>query len=277
VSRRWIFLDLDGPVLDVSRRYHQVHRDVVLRHGGRPLEGEEYWDAKRNRVPEAEILARCGVSPETDTERLAEIEAPAYLALDRPWPWTGAVLEELARWGSLALVTLRNHPDRLTDQLAALDLARSFERIVAGRGDGTPEAKAALLRESGIGWGPGSVLVGDTEVDIASGKALGAAHGRPGLRHPRAPSPGALEPGRAAFRSPGRPRLAGTGLEPRGPPPRLRPRQIPGMAPPRRYRPQGDRRLARPVRGPLQNRSQETPQRADEVEGHRLAGDFPLR
>jgi phosphoglycolate phosphatase-like HAD superfamily hydrolase len=173
VSRRWIFLDLDGPVLDVSRRYHQVHRGLVLRHGGRPLDREEYWDAKRNRVPEAGILARCGVSPEAETERLAEIEAPAHLALDRPWPWTGAALEELARWGSLALVTLRRHPDRLADQLAALDLTRSFERIVAGRGDGTSEAKAVLLRESGIDWGPGSVLVGDTEVDIASGKALG--------------------------------------------------------------------------------------------------------
>lgn len=173
MSRRWIFLDLDGPVLDVSRRYHQVHRDLVLRHGGRPLDREEYWDAKRDRVPEPEILVRCGVASEVDAERLRDLEEPRYLALDRPWPWTGDVLEELARRGSLALVTLRNHPDRLAGQLAALDLARRFERIVAGRGDGTPEAKAALLRESGIGWGPGSVLVGDTEVDVASGRALG--------------------------------------------------------------------------------------------------------
>lgn len=173
MSRRWIFLDLDGPVLDVSWRYHQVHRDLVLRHGGSPLDRETYWEAKRNRVPEPEILTRTSVSPEADTERLAEIETPARLALDRPWPWTVAVLGELARWGPLALVTLRNHPDRLTNQLAALGLARHFERIVAGRGDGTPEAKAGLLRDSGIAWSPGSVLVGDTEVDVASGKALG--------------------------------------------------------------------------------------------------------
>lgn len=173
MSRRWIFLDLDGPVLDVSWRYHQIHRDLVLRHGGRPLDRQEYWEAKRNRAPEREILARAGVSPEADSQRLAEIEAPAYLALDRPWPWTGTVLEDLARLGPLALVTLRNHPDRLADQLAAFDLARHFEQIIAGWGDGTPEAKAGLLRDSGIDWGPGSVLVGDTEVDVASGKALG--------------------------------------------------------------------------------------------------------
>ncbi len=173
MSRRWIFLDLDGPVLDVSWRYHHVHRDLVLRHGGRPLDREEYWEAKRNRVPEAEILTRAGVSPEADSERLRDLEAPESLALDRPWPWTVAVLEDLAGWGPLALVTLRNHRDRLADQLAALDLVLPFKRIVAGRGDGTREAKVGLLRDSGIAWGPGSVLVGDTEVDVASGKALG--------------------------------------------------------------------------------------------------------
>jgi phosphoglycolate phosphatase len=176
VTERWIFLDLDGPVLDVSYRYHRVHRDVVEELGGTPLTRAAYWEAKRDRIPETEILARTGLAPEAAAqaaaERLRRIEDPRYLSLDRPWPWVAEILDELARLGRLALVTLRNHPDRLEEQLGALGLTRRFERVIAARGDGTPMAKAALLRRSGISWAPGSVLVGDTEVDVASGRAL---------------------------------------------------------------------------------------------------------
>ena len=177
MSLPWIFLDLDGPVLDVSRRYHQVHQDVVERFGGWPLPRLAYWEAKRNLVAETEILARTGLPPEVavqaEAERLLWIEAPKYLDLDEPWPWMGEVLEELDGLGQLALVTLRQHPDRLERQLIRTGLSLYFEHVIAGRGDGTPAAKAPLLRGSGISWGPGSVLVGDTEVDVASGRALG--------------------------------------------------------------------------------------------------------
>jgi phosphoglycolate phosphatase len=177
VSRPWIFLDLDGPVLDVSRRYHQVHQDTVERFGGWPLPRTVYWEAKRNLVAETEILARTGLSPEVaaraEAERLRWIEDPKYLELDDSWPWMGEVLEQLDGLGQLALVTLRNQPDRLERQLISTGLSIYFEHVIAGRGDGTPAAKAPLLRGAGISWGPGSVLVGDTEVDVASGRALG--------------------------------------------------------------------------------------------------------
>jgi phosphoglycolate phosphatase-like HAD superfamily hydrolase len=171
-----IFLDLDGPILDVSQRYHRLHCDLVSQHGGRPLDRDTYWQAKRERVPEPEILAPTGLSPqaiaEIETARGRRIESPKYLTFDRPWPWTIPVLEALADVSSLVLVTLRRHPDRLLRQLGELDLHRYFDRVVAGPGDGTVEAKARLLRDEGISFPPGSVLVGDTEIDIASGRAL---------------------------------------------------------------------------------------------------------
>jgi phosphoglycolate phosphatase len=177
MSERWIFLDLDGTLLDVSLRYHRLHQDVVERFGGWPFPSDAYWEAKRNRVPEREILMRAGLSAEAAQAALAErqedLESPRYLALDTPWPWLAEVLDELESWGKLALVTLRNHPDRLERQVWELGLSLFIERVIAGRGDGTPEAKAALLRDSGICWSLDSVLVGDTEVDIASGRALG--------------------------------------------------------------------------------------------------------
>jgi phosphoglycolate phosphatase len=177
MSERWLFIDLDGPLLDVSHRYHRVHHDVVEELGGWPFPRTVYWESKRNRVPETEILARTGLPPEAAAqavaERLRRIEEPRYLTLDRPWPWVAEALDELEGMGRLALVTLRNHPKRLDEQLRDLGLPLFFEHVIAGRGDGTPAAKAALIRQSGFSWGPGSALIGDTEIDVESGRDIG--------------------------------------------------------------------------------------------------------
>ena len=173
----WIFVDLDGPLLDVAERLHRLHADLVLRHGGQPVDAETYWQAKRDRVPEAEILGWTGLPPDAAAamlrSRARRIESPRYLLLDRPWPWTAAALTALADLAPLVLVTLRRHRGRLDRQLAALDLGRHFSRIVAGPGDGTREAKAELLRGAGVPVPAGSAFVGDTEVDVASGRSLG--------------------------------------------------------------------------------------------------------
>jgi phosphoglycolate phosphatase-like HAD superfamily hydrolase len=71
-------------------------------------------------------------------------------------------------------VSLRRHADRLTWQLERLALAGRFARVVSGAGDGDPEAKVRLLAAAGMGDLRGAVVVGDTGVDVASGKALGA-------------------------------------------------------------------------------------------------------
>jgi phosphoglycolate phosphatase-like HAD superfamily hydrolase len=175
---RHLFLDLDGPLLDVSERHHRLHCDLVRGRGGTPLPRDEYWEAKRARVPEAEILSRTGLSPHSATAvaaaRLRRIETRRYLRLDVPWPWTIPTLETLALSGiPLVLVTLRSSSVRLAWQLAALGLSGYFERIIVGAGDKTPEAKAALVRQEELGPLEGSILVGDTEIDIASGQALG--------------------------------------------------------------------------------------------------------
>jgi phosphoglycolate phosphatase len=173
----WILLDLDGPLLDVLPRYHRLHCDLVSRHGGRPLDPEAYWNAKRERNPESGILARTGLDPRSIGEVLAErahrIESRRYLQLDRTWPWTEATLADLSRLAPLVLVTVRRRRDQLLWQLGRLGIRDRFHRIVSGPGDETLEAKALLLRGAGLAIPPGSVLVGDTEGDVASGRALG--------------------------------------------------------------------------------------------------------
>jgi phosphoglycolate phosphatase len=177
MSERWIFVDLDGPIFDVSARYHRLHEDIVKKYGGWPFPRSVYWDAKRRMTPETEILVRCGLpeeaAREAEAERREKIEHPEYLAIDKPWPWLAEPLNDLEDFGRLALVTLRAHPDRLRAQLRRHPLDLFFREILAGRGDGTPRAKADLIRKSGLFFDPGSVLIGDTEVDVESGRALG--------------------------------------------------------------------------------------------------------
>jgi phosphoglycolate phosphatase-like HAD superfamily hydrolase len=174
---RTVFLDLDGPVLDVAERYHRLHADLVSRHGGQPVDAKTYWQARRDRVPEAEILEWTGLTADAAEAALAarqrRLESPRYLRLDRPWPWAAAALADLADLAPLVLVTLRRHRGRLDRQLAALDLGRYFAQVVAGPGDGTREAKAELLCGAGVPFPAGSAFVGDTEVDVASGRSLG--------------------------------------------------------------------------------------------------------
>ena len=174
-----IFLDLDGTLLDVAPRYQKLHEDVVRRHGGAPLDPADYWQAKREGVAEQELLARTGLAPHSVAaaieDRLLRIEEHRYLTLDRPWPWTKDVLKALEKLAPLVLVTVRKNADRVQWQLDRFRLRRMFQRVVVGPGDGTVEAKVGLVLQAGF-FGKhlhGAVLVGDTEVDIASGRTLG--------------------------------------------------------------------------------------------------------
>ena len=38
-----IFFDLDGPLLDVSQRYQNLHRDLLYGMGVTPLAPDTYW------------------------------------------------------------------------------------------------------------------------------------------------------------------------------------------------------------------------------------------
>jgi phosphoglycolate phosphatase-like HAD superfamily hydrolase len=150
---------------------------LVEAQGGRPLSADDYWALKCDRVPEATILSRTGLSVEQAREvvqqRLLAIEQAEYVALDRPWPWARAVLGDLGRSATLVLVTLRASVELVHDQLAMLELAPLFEKVLAGAGTG-PAPKVERVRNAGLPGNRQSVFIGDTEVDVQSGRELGA-------------------------------------------------------------------------------------------------------
>jgi len=173
-----LFLDLDGPILDVSRRYYRVHQ---LCRGADPpakLGPAEFWELKRARVTMGEVLARDGVSPGEAPDYAARwrelIEAPAHLLLDQPWPGVHALLAAWRPLHQLVLVTLRQRPEALRDQLHRLQLAPLFHEILQASPE-HPEGwreKERLLRGSPR-FAAGACVIGDTEIDIRAGKLAG--------------------------------------------------------------------------------------------------------
>jgi len=77
-----LFFDLDGPILDVSERYFEVYCECLKKTSFIPLSKDNYWDKKRQKISEVEILA---VAPKTELANMYSInrkkliEDPVFL------------------------------------------------------------------------------------------------------------------------------------------------------------------------------------------------------
>ncbi len=95
-----VYIDLDGPILDVTRRYHRLYADFVRAHHGQALPQAAYWKLKRSKTPDVVILRKSGVSASLTSYQAwwrLHVETRPYLNLDRPWP---RISEFLSRMGS---------------------------------------------------------------------------------------------------------------------------------------------------------------------------------
>ncbi len=173
------FLDLDGPILDVAPRHHRVYGDIVTSLGGTPLSLDEFWVAKRHRVPDREILARSGLAEVADygERKRKVIEDLAYLRLDRLQPDVPEMLRQIGLRYRVVLVTLRQSASALREQLDNLGVDRFFTHILSAPADRRSgwETKLEMVRGAGLTGTPPGFFAGDTETDILAGRALGMA------------------------------------------------------------------------------------------------------
>jgi phosphoglycolate phosphatase-like HAD superfamily hydrolase len=174
--RPLLFFDLDGPLLDVRRRYHGVYASIAAELCVRAFELEEYWAAKRRREPLRDFFP--GVQDparlrEIYMDRwLARIEAPEWLSQDRLVHGAPECLAALERSHELYLVTLRRDPLALAWQLDAIGLRSYFQDVLSGwaeREEGS-RLKAGWMRPL-VAGGTG-VIVGDSEVDMQAAALL---------------------------------------------------------------------------------------------------------
>ncbi len=175
-----IFFDLDGTLLDIRQRFHQLHTDCLTQLDGTPLPLDLYWQLKQAKTSEADILKvnhNEDLLPAYEAMRKERIEAAGYLQMDDYWDGMTFYLDSLGRKFDLAIVTLRNDPSTLAWQVEHLGLDDFFPAILFPEpGDQSSvrhETKVAMVRRHFgdrplSGW-----FIGDTEVDILAGRALG--------------------------------------------------------------------------------------------------------
>jgi phosphoglycolate phosphatase-like HAD superfamily hydrolase len=182
-----LFLDLDGTLLDVTRRHYATYVDVLespeMR--GVPIPPREYWVLRREGKPPEELLKRSRLFPtkfKPFVERFEErLESPELLLLDQLRPGVETALGKLYTKTPIVLVTQRRDGEALASQLAGLSLSRYFVTVLFGapprlrRADPAARAKhkAELIRARYKLPPAQSVYVGDTETDVKTARALG--------------------------------------------------------------------------------------------------------
>lgn len=174
-----LFFDLDGPILEVKFRHHRVYAEGIRAARGTPLDVEDFWQLKRERASDTELLRRSGVGPEAldgfRAHRLRRIEDDEVLRDDLLQPGLTELLPELAAQHSLYLVTVRRCRDALERQLARLGLTWHFVAVLSGQETAAPAWQlkrdlitGCVLPAPGVDW-----IIGDTETEIFAGRALG--------------------------------------------------------------------------------------------------------
>ena len=168
-----LFFDLDGTILDNRTRYHRVHLHC-LGNAVPVLSEEKYWELKRKKFPEPEILAR--FYPKADAaayrkERERIIESPEFLAFDALLPNARETLLMLAKEHDLILVTLRKNRDTALEEIDRFGLRTIFSDVRTSAAGADPvQTKAHEMRPNAKA---GDWIIGDTEADILAGQSLG--------------------------------------------------------------------------------------------------------
>lgn len=180
MSKSNLFVDLDGPILDVSERYFRVHQDVLRSLGSLrvTISKTQYWRMKRSGQPLELILTKFSDGRIDQAAFLNEwvkcIELPEYLQLDTVFPGVRKRLHQLKERFNLVLVTLRQDKDAIGTQLKRLELTNLFSCVLSRsplRSEGW-KVKRDLIASSGLFSTP-AWIIGDSEVDILAGRALG--------------------------------------------------------------------------------------------------------
>jgi len=170
----YIFLDLDGPILEGKLRHYNCYKDIILVDGGTPLEINDYWEMKRNKIRRDIVLEKSQYknSYAKFIQRWNyQIEHRKYLLFDILKP---EVKEVLISWRSIAnnivLVTMRNNRNNLLWQLKKLDIFSCLDQVIACPNIDGNGSKYSKLKDISF---ERAIFVGDTEEDTITAAKLG--------------------------------------------------------------------------------------------------------
>lgn len=168
----YIFLDLDGPILEGKKRHYQCYRDIVERYGGNVLDINLYWDMKRSKVTREILLNKSNFQGTYEIffeEWMKNIEDEKYLILDVLKP---QIIEVLNSWkeftSNIVLVTMRQNRNSLIQQLKNLAVYDFLDEII----DCPPEIQNTKYEALKNKEFTSAIFIGDTEEDTKTAKML---------------------------------------------------------------------------------------------------------
>lgn len=167
-----LFFDLDGTIWDSGERLYKLFIDLT----GVNIEYDQYWKEKRNKVSNEDILLhrfnfRDDKIRQFTKSWMVKIEAPEYLALDKPFPFTEETLRYcISRGYHIYYVTLRQSKDKVIHELIDKKL---YQYCLACLVSETKCSKQDLVLQSGIEVCSEDFMIGDTGRDIQAAKSLG--------------------------------------------------------------------------------------------------------
>lgn len=172
-----IFFDLDGTLISPKKRYCAIHKFLCKIIDVTPVSCNEYWELKRNKVTENEILIQCGAK-EKNIEvalkaRSEMLEDKNYLLYDTLFEGVIEILEYLYKDFILVLVTYRRQRRELEEQLKNIKIINYFDKVLSTTPVIQPKYMGKVnLIEHNYGGSLDGIYFGDTEVDILAGKHL---------------------------------------------------------------------------------------------------------
>jgi len=175
--KKSLYIDLDGVILNVLERNYQVYKDILEEQNKKILSKKDYIKLKRKKIHIKEILKK------TEAEDIIinfkkkwekEIESPFYLKLDEIPYLRKKTLLSLKFNYKIILITLRHYPKRLFEQLKNKKIDKIFDKVLTTSGRNSKikwKLKYNLIKNYGV-FDKNSIVIGDTETDILTGKHL---------------------------------------------------------------------------------------------------------
>ena len=185
-----LITDFDGPIVDVSPRYYRVYQLCLEKtrrqhQAVRELSKDEFWQLKRQRVPEREIGIISGLDEAQALEfaalRRQIVHTLPYLQYDQLVPGAVEALKKVERAGIELVVMTMRRVIELDYALNKFDLGRFFRQNRCYRLDNDYiktrdiDEKPLLMQQALKELPPAedTWMVGDTEADIVAAKSNG--------------------------------------------------------------------------------------------------------